>query len=237
MASQAVPIILASGRKELLIETDSQSGRTAVRLDGRAVMRPLAPGEEEREFIVDSSKFILRRMPNGEFDVDYAPPDPSSRAQWVAPSKQAAPRSKSKISIGSIIGGIFALIVARLVVTLLSKGAAALQPKIEVSDLRGERTSITGFEVSGTLKNISDKPLNLTAHIALVSSGFPPKFTGPVTPSPLMPGQTGTFVIQDRVPGNMMFDPGRIRLDPFTDDSNSRMSYKTTGNAAKLEKR
>jgi hypothetical protein len=238
MASQTVPIVLPNGRKELLIETDPQSGRTAVRLDGRALMRPLAAGEDEREFIVDSSKFILRRMPRGEWDVDYAPPDPASGTQWVGPSKQSASRSKSKVSGGSIFGGIATLIAIRLVYTFISKGAAALEPKIEVSDISGERTSISGFEVSGTLKNTSDKPLTLTAHIALISSGLPPKFSGPVHPRPLMPGQTGTFVIQDTLPGQLMFDAGRIRLDPFTDESGSRYSFTTTGEAAKkMEKR
>jgi hypothetical protein len=77
--------------------------------------RPLAPDEEERELTIGGQRFILRRLPKGELDVDYAPPDFSSNEAPVWKGTRpgrALPTPKPKgVPIGRIVFGILATLV------------------------------------------------------------------------------------------------------------------------------
>lgn len=109
-------------------------------------------------------------------------------------------------------------------------------PKLEVSDLKCVQTS-TEVLVSGTVKNISDKPLSLTANAVLTGNPDAPlhlkdqAIKGSVTPGPLPPGESGRFEIHARVPANWppafarverSLPVGYCKLMAFTDDGTGR---------------
>ena len=86
MGAQSLTFVVAGAVKELLLDTDPRTGRTAVRLDGRPLMRPLTPEENERRFSVQGEAFILRRSGDG-FEVEA---EQVVNADWatVRPRKQ-----------------------------------------------------------------------------------------------------------------------------------------------------
>lgn len=239
MRSQSLPIALASGRsKQLLLETDDQSGRTAIRVDGRPVARPLAAAEEERELTVDATKFILRRMPNGEFTIDYAPPDVSAGRQWVPPGVKPAStgtgRKKAAKTGGSIAATIAFIVMAKLTASFLTGGMAGSE-KVELSQFECVRSVSNVIEAAGTVTNTSTAPiaLNVTITVRTTDSLISIPFKGEVTPKPLQPGGKGTFLLRQTL--NASGD-GRCKVS-FTDDSGSTVRYKVSGDAARTMSR
>lgn len=235
MSAQTLPLVLPTGSKELLLETDPQTGRTAVRVNGRPVTRPLMATEEEREFVVDGAKLILRRMPNGQFDVDYAPPDfskGSSEPQWVGPPpKGGVPKKNAaKTTAGIGIGGVVAFILFRALASIAVRGALGSgSVKLQVSDFHCERVGPTDFMATGNVKNISNDPLSLTAQLTIKADQTTAKatMTTEVTPRPLLAGQMGTFAIREHLPSNMDFgNGGDCRLNPFLDSAGNKVGYK-----------
>ena len=89
-------------------------------------------------------------------------------------------------------------------------------PKLEVSDFKCVSTS-AGILVSGSLKNVSDEPLSLSANAVLTNNPDAPLdlksdyIKGAVTPEPLPPAESGRFEIRARRPAN--WPPALARLD------------------------
>src|SRR5438105_4418627 len=78
-----------------------EGGRLAVRVDGRAAAKPLAPGESERLLSIDGEIYVLHRY-NGAFSL--IPPMPVPSVSAVPSSRQAALRAST------VMWGIVALI-------------------------------------------------------------------------------------------------------------------------------
>lgn len=60
--------------RHIVAETDETARRTAIRVDGRMVTRPMPLEEEERIFTIGSTAYVLRRLPDETLDLDIAPP-------------------------------------------------------------------------------------------------------------------------------------------------------------------
>ncbi|MDA2914123.1 hypothetical protein MYX77_09225 [Acidobacteriia bacterium AH_259_A11_L15] len=142
---------------------------------------------------------------------------------------------------GLIVGGYVVCVL--LVLILWSSSESLSTPKVEVIDFECVQTG-SDILMSGTVKNVSDKPLSLTATGALIFDPDHPafktaglrsrRFEGTVTPKSLPPGSTGRFQIRGQVPRREVFvlrklalPGGDCRLDPFTDDSTGdRVNYR-----------
>lgn len=93
--------------RRITVETDAESGRTLIRVDGRMAARPMAANETERTFAIGSNQYILRRDDEGAFDLDLdgeaaLPPVPPPAYKKNAPIEKPTSRVKGKI-IGAII--------------------------------------------------------------------------------------------------------------------------------------
>ncbi|GEM_PF-6990374 len=111
------------------IDNDWQTGKAAIRVDGRAAAKPLSAGEDERQFAIGSTMYIVRRMPDDTFTLDLAPPDfeaPSAPAQRrTMPGKTAVRSSESRgFPLKTVIGIVLVLL---FVVAKLRTGKQGLQ--------------------------------------------------------------------------------------------------------------
>jgi hypothetical protein len=110
MSSTAVPrswtVDVDGSERRVLAETDPESGRTQIRVDGRMAARPLGPQESERQFAIGSVPYVLRRDEAGELELDIdpdAPPPPvAPPAYKLPPPKEKPPNVKLKV-LGVII--------------------------------------------------------------------------------------------------------------------------------------
>ncbi|MFL6248531.1 MAG: hypothetical protein ACJ74H_21080 [Thermoanaerobaculia bacterium] len=102
--------------RRVVAETDPESGRTQIRIDGRMAARPMAAHENERRFTIGSTGYVLRRDDAGELDLDL---DPDAPLPAVAPPayKQQEPvekpRSTAKAKILSAIVTVVVLVAVR----------------------------------------------------------------------------------------------------------------------------
>lgn len=108
-------------------------------------------------------------------------------------------------------------------------------PQVEVSRFEC-RAVEKDFEAFGTVKNISEGPIELTANIALDMEADTEMFTSDVRPRPLGPGEEGRFHLTDEIPG-LAFGMGGADcwLDPFSDENGRKLDYVLTGAAAKKQ--
>jgi hypothetical protein len=123
MSTQSWNVDVDGVTRQIVAESDEQSRRTAIRVDGRMATRPLAFEEEERMFTVGSAAYVLRRTPDGQLDLDLAPqhlqPGPA-----VAPAAQrvrtttgpATHTTRATPKKGAPIGTIIIVIVVGIVV-------------------------------------------------------------------------------------------------------------------------
>lgn len=105
-------VVVGGKSHQITAERDAQSGRVAVRVNGRMAARPMSATDEECTVQVDGARYILRRLPDDELDLDTAPPDfppgthPGARA--------AAEEPKSPIK-KALFGVVVFLIVSAFV--------------------------------------------------------------------------------------------------------------------------
>jgi hypothetical protein len=76
MSTQAWDVDVDGAPHRITVDPDVKTGRTAIRVDGKMATRPFLADEEEREFSVGSSAYILRRMEDGTFDLDVGVSEP-----------------------------------------------------------------------------------------------------------------------------------------------------------------
>lgn len=116
MKTQSWQVDFDGPARHIVAETDPQSGRTAIRVDGRMAAKPMAADEHERTFPVGSVTYVMRR--NGdELDLDIAPPHMQAPPA-PAPRAAAAPTAEKKkpVPVFRIIGSIILTIVIAAVV-------------------------------------------------------------------------------------------------------------------------
>ncbi|HEV7764499.1 MAG TPA: hypothetical protein VGQ76_05820 [Thermoanaerobaculia bacterium] len=76
MSSEASPtsrswtVDVDGAERRVAVETDPESGRTQIRVDGRMAARPMGAQETERTFMIGSVGYVLRRDENGELELD-----------------------------------------------------------------------------------------------------------------------------------------------------------------------
>jgi hypothetical protein len=89
------------------VQIDPESGRAAIRVDGRAAAKPMSPDDLEREVPVGSTRYLVRRLDGDTFDLDIAPVslDPA-----LAPSPDA-PSAHEPVSKGSPLKWIILAVV------------------------------------------------------------------------------------------------------------------------------
>jgi hypothetical protein len=116
MSTQAWTVDSDGVEHRVSVATDAATGRTAIRLNDRMAARPIAPDEMEREFSVGSQTFLLRRMPDGSFDLDVAPGDPAALASAAAAASTASLSSRKQkgSARGRLIAAGMILIAAGL---------------------------------------------------------------------------------------------------------------------------
>lgn len=232
MSPHQITVAIPGSGKELVLDTDPVTGRTSARVDGRAVMRPLAATEDEQEFSVGQRRYVLRRLDGGGFDVDITLPAPG--AGGSSHTRDAAVPSKDKTSrsgAGTIIAGLFVLLAGGAVFFGGRALLRAIGDPIEITSFTCEAVGRDQFEAVVTLKNLSSDPLDLTGHITLIGiarSQIVP-YQARVEPSPLAPEATGRLYIRDYKPASFNFASGDCRLDPFTDAAGKRLSYREAG--------
>jgi hypothetical protein len=99
--------------RRITVETDAESGRTQIRVDGRMAARPMAANETERTFAIGSHPYVLRRNDTGELELDFDEPLPA-----VTPPayKKNAPVEKPTSHLkGKVIGAIVVLVLIPVV--------------------------------------------------------------------------------------------------------------------------
>jgi len=117
MSTKTWTIHVAGVSYEVTAVTDPENGRTFVRVDGRMAARPMSAADEERDVDLGSARYILRRLPSGDFDLDPAPPDFSAGAPaWTPPTRKTLATPIQRPSAGG--KGVFR-IVAGIIVTIV----------------------------------------------------------------------------------------------------------------------
>ena len=100
----------------ITVDEDAQSGRAAIRVNGRLAAKPMSAEEDEREIPVGSAHYVVRRRGNGEFDLDI-PPEVFLRRATKSGVRPEAEKPKS--NVGKWVG---AVVVALIVIGLLRYG-------------------------------------------------------------------------------------------------------------------
>lgn len=112
MPSQSWKVDFDGPTRHIVAETDPESGRVAIRVDGRMATRPMAAEEKERTFSVGSVTYILRRGTK-ELDLDIAPPEhqaspaprPAAR-HAAAGASHASPPARKPVPIFRIAASV-----------------------------------------------------------------------------------------------------------------------------------
>lgn len=109
MPSQSWNVDFDGPSRRITAEVDLQSGRVAIRVDGRMAARPMAPEEDERAFTIGSVTYVIRRK-GDELDLDIAPahmqaPPSPNRATTTHASRTPAAK-KREVPVFRIIAGI-----------------------------------------------------------------------------------------------------------------------------------
>lgn len=125
MSTQSWNVDVDGVTRQIVVDTDEAAQRTAVRVDGRMVTRPLSSDEHERIFTVGSTAYQLKRVLDGTFDLDIAPPQyqpapaPPSAAtlQRAQTATGAAKHTMTRVAVPKkkgfpIFKVIFAIIVS-----------------------------------------------------------------------------------------------------------------------------
>ena len=97
--------------RRVVVDTDPESGRTMIRVDGRMAARALSADETERKFMIGSTGYVLRRDDAGELELDLdpdAPLPPVAPPAWKKPEPVEKPPSHVK---GKILGIILTLLI------------------------------------------------------------------------------------------------------------------------------
>ena len=93
------------------VQPDPESSRVAIRVDGRAAARPLSAEDMEREVQIGSTRYLIRRMDDGTFDLDLAPIsiDPSLHPVESTQQKPAKSSTGKWLIIIALVvaGGLF----------------------------------------------------------------------------------------------------------------------------------
>ncbi|HEX7828557.1 MAG TPA: hypothetical protein VF787_02825 [Thermoanaerobaculia bacterium] len=124
MSTQSWNVDVDGVTRQIVAESDEQSRRTAIRVDGKMATRPLLFEEGERLFTIGSVAYVLKRTPDGQLDLDLAPQQLQPRPPAVAPPAQRArtmstsmpthvtrATPKKRAPIGLIIGVIVLAVV------------------------------------------------------------------------------------------------------------------------------
>jgi hypothetical protein len=117
MSTQSWKVSYDGPTREIVADTDPQTGRVSIRVDGRMATRPMAADEDERTFNVGSVTYILRRTP-GELDLDIAPPEmqvqpaaPAAQRKTSAAAAAPAARKQKPVPVFRIVSGILLTLV------------------------------------------------------------------------------------------------------------------------------
>lgn len=230
MNHEAVTVPIPGMSKELVLLTDPATGRTAVRIDGRAVMSPLAAHEDEREFTLGATKYLLRRLPDGEFDVDFAPPDLAAGGMWTAaaPAPPASEPKKSGLAIGGVLITVLLAVTGRVCWRSIRPVVSSWGTPIEITSFTCEPSEKRGqFDAVVEVKNLTSDPLELTGHITIEGIGRSrTDYAGRVEPSPLPPGETGRMHIRDYTPDSLRFADAQCVLKHFAGADGKRLEYR-----------
>jgi hypothetical protein len=70
MSEQTWRVDVDGIERNVTVDTDPESGRTVIRVDGRLAAKPLSPADREREFAVGTSRYSLQRSAQGGFSLD-----------------------------------------------------------------------------------------------------------------------------------------------------------------------
>lgn len=109
--NQEIRIPVGLDEKTVSISVDPETGRTAVRIDGKMAGRPLTPDEDSREIRVGDDLYLLKREWE-RFELEYiGPAAPVVQARSAVPAK-ASIAKKSTFPTGKIILGLLLTVVA-----------------------------------------------------------------------------------------------------------------------------
>jgi len=226
MSPHPVTVPIPGSGKELILETDPATGRTSGRVDGRAVMRPLAATEDEREFSVGQRRYILRRLDGGGFDVDITLPAMGAAHVAEVPPK----RTTSRFGVGPAVLGLILVLAVGAVFKGIRVLLRSIADPIEITSFTCTPAGRAEFEAVVMLKNLTSDPVDLTGHVTLIGLGrMKTPFEARVDPAPLPPDATGRLYIREYLPAAFSFGPGECRLDLFTDASGKRLGYREAG--------
>lgn len=109
-SSRSWTVDVDGSERRVTAETDPESGRTHIRVDGRIAARPLGPADSDRQFSIGSVAYVLRRTDEGEFDLDL---DANAPLPAVAPPayKLKAPKEKPRNLKGVIFGVVLTVLL------------------------------------------------------------------------------------------------------------------------------
>lgn len=125
MSTQSWTVAVDGLQHHITVDCDEQTGKTAIRVDGRMATKPLSPGEDERELLLGGTLYLLTRQ-GSDFDLDIAPPDrlpsvprttmsgriPTSPGRNTLSGRTPVPPTESGgWSIGKIVGALIVLII------------------------------------------------------------------------------------------------------------------------------
>lgn len=105
------------GSQILTLDHDSSTGKVFLRVDGRAVTRPLAEGESQRAFSWGGNDYVMRKV-HGDWDLQFVQATPITNAPLSAgPSKPMV--TAHGFSGGGIIKLVLLLVVIAGVVSIV----------------------------------------------------------------------------------------------------------------------
>ena len=121
MSKQSWTVDVDGAERVVALELDPQTGKTLIRVDGRMAARPLGAEEDERDVKIGNATYVVRRLADGSFDLDFAPPNFSQPVspKWTAPGMKVRKEVKEDSGLKKKIWGT---VVSLIVFALLAWG-------------------------------------------------------------------------------------------------------------------
>src|ERR1041385_7330932 len=92
----------------VVVESDPETKRAGVRVDGRLAAKPLSATEDERELTIGGAPYILRRVKD-DFELDLSPEAFTTRRSGARSAAPPPEKSRSKTWIAYVVGALIAL--------------------------------------------------------------------------------------------------------------------------------
>ena len=91
MSDYTWPVTVDGEHHVITVDVEPEGKRATIRVDGRIPVKPMSATETERAVPIGTSPYLVRRLEDGTFDLDMAPPDVFTGEQAPGPEGIGTP--------------------------------------------------------------------------------------------------------------------------------------------------